>query len=53
MNNFYLIVIIDIKWDTLGLNDGISINVQATVDPTTIINEKVLEEFSSPIFDQF
>ena len=42
-----------LDWATIGINDGEQVDIQATVDPSSVFAEANLETFSSPIFDQF
>lgn len=42
-----------LSWQSLGSGKPNSVDVQATVDINSILIEEELEEYSSPIFDQF
>ena len=42
-----------LSWQSLGTGKANSVDVQAAVDVNSIHIEEELEEYTSPIFDQF
>jgi len=43
----------DVYWESVGSIDGTPLDIQASVDLSTVFNENDLEEYSSSVFDHY